>query len=179
MVCEGCKYLVKQALDELAIPTITVKLGEIETKEYITTAEKNNLRLRLKIFGMEIIEKKNVILVEQIKLVIINYVYHSDERPRVSLSVYLSEKLKYNYGYLAHSFTELEGRSIEKYLAALKAERIKELIALEEVTLAQIADKLHYSSVAHLSKNFKKTTGITISHFKRLKDKNRLAIQEL
>ena len=132
---------------------------------------------KIKIAGLELLDKKNGVLIEKIRTVMIDYVYNSDEKPMKNFSVILSEKLNHSYGYLANFFSEVEATTIEQYLISLKIERIKELILFDEATLSEIAYKLHYSSVAHLSTQFKKATGLTPTHFKQLKEKRRMTIQ--
>ncbi|MGG9972027.1 helix-turn-helix domain-containing protein [Ferruginibacter sp. SUN002] len=179
MACESCKVVVKEALDELKIPALKIDLGEIETKKDITLADKKRLNSKIKKAGLELLEKRQGILIEKIRKEIINYIYESEEKPIKKFSVLLSEKLNHSYRYLSNFFSEVEATTIEQYIIALKIERIKELILLEEDGISEIADKLHYSSVAHLSNQFKKVTGLSPSHFKRLKNKRRLTIQEL
>jgi AraC-like DNA-binding protein len=179
MACESCKVVVKNALEELDIKTVKVELGEIETKEDISDKEKILLNNKIKTVGLELLEKKQGVLIEKIRKVIIDYIYNSDEKPDVNLSVLLSEKLNHSYTYLANFFSEVEASTIAQYVIALKIERVKELIMFEEDTLSEIADKLHYSSVAHLSHQFKKNTGLTPSHFKALKEKRRVTIQNI
>ncbi len=164
---------------ELDIVPAKVELGEVETQWDISKEEKEKLSLKISKVGLEILEKENGVLAEKIKTAIIEYVYHTDGKPGEKLSTFLSKKLKKSYGYLTNYFAETEGSTIEQYLAALKIERVKELIIFDENTMSQIAFKLHYSSVAHLSKQFKKVTGLTPSQFKALKDKRRQSIQEL
>jgi AraC-like DNA-binding protein len=179
MACESCKIFVKEALEELDIAAIKIDLGEIEVKEELTTAEKKKLNSKIKKAGLELLEKKEGILIEKIRSVIIDYVYNSDEKPVIKFSVLLSEKLNHSYTYLANFFSEIEASTIEQYVISLKVERIKELIILEEHTLSAIAFKLHYSSVSHLSNQFKKATGLTPTHFKNLKEKRRITIQNI
>ena len=179
MACESCKIFVKEALEELDIAAIKIDLGEIEVKEELTAAEKKKLNSKIKKAGLELLEKKQGILIEKIRSVIIDYVYNSDEKPITKFSVLLSEKLNHSYTYLANFFSEIEASTIEQYVISLKVERIKELIILEEHTLSAIAFKLHYSSVSHLSNQFKKATGLTPSHFKALKEKRRITIQNI
>ena len=179
MACESCKVVVREALEELDISPVKVELGEIETKEDISDDEKAKLNSKIKKFGLELLEKKQGVLIEKIRKVIIDYVYKSDEKPNVKFSVLLSEELNHSYTYLANFFSEVEATTIEQYIIALKIERIKELIIFGEHTFSEIADKLHYSSVAHLSSQFKKITGLTPSHFKRLKEKRRITIQNI
>jgi AraC-like DNA-binding protein len=179
MACESCKIFVKEALEELDITAIKIELGEIEVKEELTTGEKKKLNSKIKKAGLELLEKKQGILIEKIRSVIIDYVYNSDEKPVIKFSVLLSEKLNHSYTYLANFFSEIEASTIEQYVISLKVERIKELIILEEHTLSAIAFKLHYSSVSHLSNQFKKATGLTPTHFKNLKEKRRITIQNI
>lgn len=179
MACLSCKVVVKDALQELEIHPLKVELGEVEVKEEMTTDEKKQLNSKLKKAGLEVLESKEGAMVEKIRKVIVDYVYHSEEKENVNFSALLSKKLNYSYSYLANFFSEVEATTIERYVIALKIERIKELIIFGEDTLTQIADKLHYSSVAHLSTQFKKVTGLTPSHFKKLKEKRRIAIQNI
>jgi YesN/AraC family two-component response regulator len=179
MACESCKIVLKDALEELDITPVKVELGEVETKEDLTTEEKEKLNSIIKKAGLELLEKKQGVIIEKIRKEIIDYVYNTEEKPLLSFSVLLGEKLNHSYTYLANVFSEVEATTIEQYLISLKIERIKELIILEEYTLSEIAYKLHYSSVAHLSNQFKKITGLSPSHFKKLKEKRRQTIQEL
>ena len=179
MACESCKVVVKDALEELDISPVKVELGEIETKENLTDDDKLKLNKKLRKVGLELLEKKQGVLIEKIRKVIIDYVYNSDEKPNIKFSVLLSEELNLSYSYLANFFSEIEATTIEQYMISLKTERIKELIIFGEHTLTEIANKLHYSSVAHLSAQFKKVTGLTPSHFKSLKEKRRIAIQNI
>ena len=179
MACESCKVVVKEALEELDIPTVKVELGEIETTKDISADEKKKLNNKIKKVGLELLEKKQGILIEKIRKVMIDYVYKSNEKPNVKFSVLLSEELNLSYSYLANFFSEVEATTIEQYIIALKIERIKELIIFGEHTFSEIAYKLHYSSVAHLSSQFKKITGLTPSHFKALKEKRRTTIQNI
>ena len=179
MACESCRIFVKEALEELDISPIKIELGEVEVKEVLTESQKKKLNSKIKKAGLELLEKKQGILIEKIRTVIIDYVYNSDEKPVIKFSVLLSEKLNHSYTYLANFFSEVEASTIEQYVISLKVERIKELILLEELTLSAIAFKLHYSSVSHLSNQFKKATGLTPSHFKRLKEKRRITIQNI
>lgn len=179
MACQSCIFVVKSALEELEISTVRVKLGEIETKEAISDDEKRKLNSKIKKAGLELLENKQGILIEKIREVIINHVYKSDEKPNIKFSVLLSTELNHSYTYLSNIFSEIESISIEQFIIALKIERVKELIIFGEDTFSEIAHKLHYSSVAHLSTQFKKVTGLTPSHFKSLKQKRRLTIQNI
>ena len=179
MACESCKAVVKNALEELDISPVKVELGEIETKKDVTDDEKRKLNTEIKKVGLELLEKKQGVLIEKIRQVMIDYVYKSDERSHMKFSVLLSEELNMSYTYLSNFFSEVEATTIEQFVIALKIERIKELIMFEEHTLSEIAYMLHYSSVAHLSSQFKKITGLTPSHFKALKVKRRISIQNI
>ena len=179
MACESCKVVVKEALEELDITPVKVELGEIETKEDISKDDKIQLNRKIKKVGLELLEKKQGVLIEKIRKIMIDFVYKSDDKPNIKFSVLLSEELNYSYSYLANFFSEVEATTIEQYIIALKIERIKELIIFGEDTFSEIAHKLHYSSVAHLSSQFKKVTGLTPSHFKTLKEKRRIAIQNI
>ena len=179
MACESCKVVVKDALEELDISPVKVELGEVETTKEISDDDKRLLNKKIKKVGLELLEKKQGVLIVKIRKVIIEYVYKSDEKPNIKFSVLLSEKLNHSYTYLANFFSEVEATTIEQFIIALKIERIKELIIFEQDTLSEIAYKLHYSSVSHLSAQFKKVTGLTPTHFKSLKEKRRIAIQNI
>jgi AraC-like DNA-binding protein len=179
MACESCKVVVRETLQELDILPLKVELGEIETKENISDADKKELNRRIKKVGLELLEKKQGVLIEKIRKVMIDHVYKSDEKPKIKFSALLSKELNYDYTYLANFFSEVEATTIEQFIISLKIERIKELIIFGEDTFSEIAYKLHYSSVSHLSKQFKKATGLTPSHFRALKEKRRLTIQNI
>ncbi len=179
MACLSCKVVIKDALQELDILPVKVEMGEIETKEDLSEDEKKILNSKIRKAGLELLETKQGILIEKIKKTVVDYVYHSEEKENINFSDLLSKKLNYSYGYLANFFSEVEANTIEQYVISMKIERIKEMIMFEEFTLTEIAYKLHYSSVAHLSAQFKKVTGLTPSHFKSLKKKRRIAIQNL
>lgn len=179
MACESCKIVVRTALEELEITAVNIQLGEIQIKGDITDEEKHHLNIKLKKAGLEILENKNGVLIEKIRAVVVDYVYNTDEKPAIKFSVLLSQKLGHKYGYLSNFFSEVETTTIEQYVIALKVERAKELILFGDDSLSDIAFKLHYSSVAHLSTQFKKITGLSPTHFKDLKEKRRRTIQEL
>ncbi len=179
MACESCKILVKEALEEIGISSVKVDLGEIETAKDVSDADKLKLNRLINKAGLELLENKQGILIEKIRQVIIDYVYKPEERQNIKFSAYLSKELNHSYTYLANFFSEVEATTIEQYMIALKIERIKELIIFGEDTFAEISYKLDYSSAAHLSNQFKKVTGLTPSHFKSLKEKRRLTIQNL
>lgn len=179
MACESCKIVVKEALNDLNIPTVKVELGEIETGKDLSKEEKTEFSNKIRKAGLELLDKTKGAIIEKIRQAIVDYVYKSDEKPNIKFSVILSKKLKLNYTYLANLFSEIESTTIEQYIIALKIERIKELIIFGEDSFSEIGYKLHYSSVAHLSSQFKKVTGLTPSHFKALKEKRRITIQNI
>ena len=179
MACESCKLVVKKALEELDISSVKVELGGIETKQDVSDDEKRELNVKLKKAGLELLEKTQGVLIEKIRQFMIDYVYKSDDKPNIKFSVLLSQELNYSYTYLSNFYSEIEATTIEQFIIALKIERAKELIIFGEHSLSEVAYILHYSSVAHLSAQFKKVTGLTPSHFKTLKKKRRISIQNI
>ena len=173
MVSNRCKMIVKSELEELGLHFIMVQLGEVEILEDLTRDRQNLLNDRLKLSGLGLLDDKKSMLIEKIKNIIIELVYFSDKQLIVNFSDYLSEKLNYNYTYLANLFSENQGTTIEHFLLAHKIERVKELLVYDEISLTEIAWKLHYSSVAHLSNQFKKMTGLTPSSYKNFRLKRR------
>jgi len=179
MVSARCKMAVKEELKKLGLHFIVVELGEVEIMEKITAEQREQLKLGLHKSGLELMDDKRSVLIERIKNVIVEMVHHSDEVIKVNFSHYLSEKLDHDYTYLANLFSEVQGTTIEQFIISHKIERIKELIIYGELNITEIAWKMNYSSVAHLSNQFKKMTGLTPSHFKKLKDKKRNPIEEI
>ena len=165
--------VVKSELDKLGLHYTRVELGEVEIMENISTEKLQRLNVALKKTGLELLDDHKTIMVEKIKSIIIEMVHYSDEQIKINLSDYLSEKLNHNYTYLSNLFSEVKGTNIEKYYLIHKIEKVKELLVYDELNLTEIAYKMHYSSVAHLSNQFKKMTGLTPSHFKNLKNKRR------
>jgi len=182
MVSIRCKMVVKSELDRLGLHYGLVELGEVDIKEDITEEQRDLLRLALLRSGLELMDDKKAILIEKIKNVIVEMIhYHDDEGPlKVNFSDYLSEKLSHDYTYLATLFSEVTGITIEHYIISHKIERVKELLLYDELNLTEIAYKLNYSSVAHLSNQFKKVTGLTPTYFKQLKQyKRRITLENL
>jgi AraC-like DNA-binding protein len=179
MVSLRCKIVVKEELKKLGLHFILVDLGEVDIMEDITLEQRNQIKVALLKSGLELMDDKKAVLIEKIKNVIIEMVHYKDELLKVNFSDYLSEKLNYDYTYMANLFSEIQGTTIEKFIIAHKIERVKELIIYDELNLTEIAWMMHYSSVAHLSNQFKKITGLTPSHFKSLKVKRRNAIEDL
>jgi AraC-like DNA-binding protein len=163
--------VVKSELEKLGLHYTRVELGEAEIVETISPDQIGILNNALKKTGLEIMDDNKTILVEKIKTIVIELVHYTDDQIKINLSDYLSEKLNHNYTYLSNLFSEVKGTTIEKYFLSHKIEKVKELLAYDELNLTEIAYKLHYSSVAHLSNQFKKMTGLTPSHFKNLKHK--------
>jgi len=173
MVSNRCKMIVKSELEEFGLHFIIVDLGEVEIMENITMEQRNLLNLNLEKSGLGLLEDKKRVLIEKIKNIIVDLVYYSEEQPKINLSDYLSGKLNYDYTYLANLFSESQSTTIEHFFLDHKIERVKELLVYDEISLTEIAYKLHYSSVAHLSNQFKKMTGLTPSGYKNLKLKKR------
>lgn len=179
MVSTRCKMVVKEELKKLGLHFILVELGEVEIMENLSTEQQRQLKEALGHSGLELIDDKRAVLIEKIKMVITEMIHYSDELPKVNYSDYISEKLNYDYTYLSNLFSEVRGITIQQYIIVHKIERAKELMLYDELNLTQISYKLHYSSVAHLSNQFKKVTGLSPSHFKKLKDKRRSPIEEI
>jgi AraC-like DNA-binding protein len=171
--------VVKSELEKLGIHYASVELGEVVTLEDPTPEQLNQLSVGLKKTGLELMSDKKSILVEKIKAVIIELVHYNDDQLKINLSDYLTEKLNYNYTHLANLFSEVKGITIEQFYLSHKIEKVKELLVYDELSLTEIAHKLHYSSVAHLSNQFKKMTGLTPSHFKILRRKRRSTLENI
>ncbi len=179
MVCSRCKMVVKDELIKFGLHPTTVELGEVFITEEINSKKKNQLNNVLSSFGFELMDDKKSRIIEQIKTSIVELVHYSDEQLKTNLSKHISNKLHHDYNYLSNLFSEVEGTTIEKYFIAQKVEKVKELIVYNELSLSEIADKLNYSSVSYLGKQFKKVTGFTPSYFRRLKEKKRNPIEKL
>lgn len=179
MVSLRCKLLVKSELDKLGFHNALIDLGVVELHESISEHELESLKTNLLKSGLELLDNKRSILVEKIKNVIIELIHYSDELPKVNYSDYISEKLNYDYTYLANTFSEVKGVTIQHFIILHKIERVKELILYDELSLSEIAYKLHYSSSAHLSNQFKKVTGLTPTFFKQLKRKRNQNLENL
>ncbi len=179
MVCIRCKMVVKEELTKLGLRYSYVELGEAELFESITPEQRDQFRAALLKSGLELMDSKKSVLIQKIKTLIIELVHYSEEPLAINLSTYLAEKLQHDYTYLANLFSEVQGTTIEKFFISHKIERVKELLVYNELTLTDIAYKMHYSSVAHLCTQFKKVTGLTPSHFKALKNKRRSMLEDL
>ncbi|MET0759792.1 MAG: AraC family transcriptional regulator [Flavobacterium sp.] len=179
MVSNRCKMAVKEELKKLGLHFIVVDLGEVEIMEDITDEQRKRMKIGLLNSGLELMDDKKSVLIEKIKHVIIEMVHHSEEVIKINFSDFLSEKLNHDYTYMSNLFSEVQGTTIEQYIISHKIERIKELIIYGELNITEIAWKMNYSSVAHLSNQFKKVTGLSPSHFKQLKEKRRSPIEEI
>jgi AraC-like DNA-binding protein len=179
MVSIRCKMLVKSELDKLGLHYGVVELGEVQTIEDLTTAQLEKLKIALLKSGLELMDDKKAILIERIKNVIVEMVHYEDELPKTKHSDYISAKLGHDYTYLTNLFSEATGTTIEHFIIAHKIEKVKELLLYDELNLTQISYKLNYSSVAHLSSQFKKITGLTPTFFKQLKQKKRITLDNL
>ena len=179
MVSLRCKMMVKSELDKLGITCVSVDLGVVNILGDLTEEQRNTFGKNLKKSGLELLDDKRNILVEKIKSIIIEMIHYSEEVPDVNDSDYISEKLGYDYTYLSNTFSAVKGITIQQYIIQHKIERVKELLLYDELSLTEIAYRLHYSSVAHLSNQFKKVTGLTPTYFKEVKVKRKINLEDL
>jgi AraC-like DNA-binding protein len=180
MVSIRCKMVVKAALDGLGLHYGVVELGEVEVKEDITPEQHAQLDTILLKSGLELLEDKKAVLIEKIKNVVIEAIHHSTELPQTNFSDFISKEVKYDYTYLANLFSETTGTTIEHFIIAHKIERVKELLLYDELNLTEISYMLNYSSVAHLSNQFKRVTGLTPTFFKQLRQfRRRIALEDV
>jgi AraC-like DNA-binding protein len=171
--------MVKAELKKLGLHYVIVELGMVELLEDITQEQRIQLKKNLHRSGLELLDDHQAILVEKIKGVITEMIHYSDEIPKVNYSEYISEKLNYDYTYLANTFSEVKGLTIQQFIINNKIERVKELLLYDELNLTEIAYRMHYSSVAHLSNQFKKVTGLTPSFFKKVGKKRKSNLENL
>ena len=171
MVSHRCKMMVIDELKKVGLQYTAVDLGMVETLQDISEQQRSLLRENLLKSGLELLDDKKSILIERIKNLIVEMVHYSDQIPNLNYSEYISNKLQYDYTYLSNIFSEVKGTTIQQFIILNKIERVKELLLYDELNLTEIAYKLHYSSVAHLSNQFKKVTGLSPSFFKKLKKK--------
>lgn len=179
MVSIRCKMLVKSELEKIGIKYLSISLGEVNLLDDITKEQSENLKNSLLKSGIVLLDNKNAILIEKIKCIVIEMVHYADELPKIKFSDYLTKRLKYDYTYMANLFSEIEGSTIEHYILVHKIEKVKELIIYDELNFSEIAIKLNYSSVSHLSHQFKKITGLTPTFFKSLKIRKRKSLENL
>jgi YesN/AraC family two-component response regulator len=171
--------VVKAELEKLGLHYIVVELGEAEIMETISEEQHDQFKEALLKSGLELLDNKKSVLIQKIKNVIVELIHYSEEPLVINFSDHLSQKLNHNYTYLANLFSEVQGTTIEKFIIAHKIERVKELLVYNELNLTEIAYLMHYSSVGHLSAQFKKVTGLTPSHFKQLREKRLTMLENL
>lgn len=171
MVCLRCIMVVRNELAKLGLTKVIVRLGEVDIYEDFSDVQHDMFRAAILKYELELMDDKKSMLIEKIKYIITDYVHQTQTEMLINFSEHLSQTLDYDYTYLSNLFSEVQGVSIEKYTITLKIEHVKELLVYEELTLTEIAHKLNYSSVSHLSTQFKKVTGFTPTHFKQIKEK--------
>lgn len=179
MVSNCCRETVKAQLNKIGLFYVSLELGQVEFRENITEPQRAALKTALRKNGFELMDDQKAILIEKIKNVVIAMVQDTDNHPTVNYSEHISKELDYDYTYLSNMFSEVTGTTIVNYIIAHKIEKIKELLLYNELTLTQISYQLSYSSVAHLSAQFKKVTGLTPSYYKQLKHKKRIALEDV
>src|SRR5690606_15060985 len=179
MVCNRCIMVVQNEMDKLGIGASHIKLGEVTLDWELSDAERKALDYALTNVGFELIDDRKSRIIEQIKTAIIELVHHRESDNKYNLSEVLSHTLNHDYSYISNLFSEVEGTTIEKYFIAQKIEKVKELLVYDELTLSEIAHRLNYSSVAYLSNQFKKVTGLTPSHFKKIKEDKRKPLDKV
>lgn len=180
MVSLRCKLVVKSILEKMDLPYKTIELGEVDLNTALSDEQQRILGKELIKYGLEMLNDKKAVLIDRIKSLIVEMVHYEDELPKVKVSDYISEKLQHDYNFLSNIFSEVTGTTIENFIINHKIERAKELILYDELNITEIAFKLHYSSVAHLSNQFKKVTGLTPTYFKKLQQfKKRITIESI
>ncbi len=179
MVSNRCILAVKEQLKKLGLHYIIVDLGEIEIMENLGPEKLLELKAGLNSTGLDLMDDKKSILIEKVKNIITEMIHHSEYTPKTNYSDYISEKTNYDYTYLSNIFSELKGMTIQQFIITHKIEKVKELLLYDELSLTEISYKLHYSSVAHLSNQFKKMTGLSPSQFKEFKNNRRIPIEEI
>jgi AraC-like DNA-binding protein len=179
MVSNRCKMAVKEVLKKFGLHFVVVDLGEVEIMESPTSEQLMQIKTELLSSGLELMDDRKAVLIEKITTVITEMLHYSDEALKVNYSDYISEKVKHDYTYLSNIFSEVKGISIQQFIILHKIEMVKELLFYDELNLTEISFKLHYSSVAHLSNQFKKITGLSPSAFKQLKDRKRIPLEEI
>lgn len=171
--------MVKEELRKLGLKYVAVDLGVVEIMEELSQEQHRQLKVNLLKSGLELLDDKKSILIEKIKNVVVEMIHYSDELPRINFSDYISEKLGYDYTYLSNIFSEVKGITLQQYIIFHRIEKVKELLLYDELSLTEISYRLQYSSVAHLSNQFKKVTGLTPSYYKQLKKKRRGNLENL
>ena len=179
MVCNRCIMVVENEFQKLGYTPVKVQLGEVEVGAELTVEEITDIDEHLKKFGFEIIDDVKSRMIEKIKNLIIQLIHHSNEEIKENYSTYIESHLNKDYNYLSNLFSDIEGTTIEKYIINQKIEKVKELLVYDELTLSEIAYKLGYSNVAHLSAQFRKVTGLTPTHFKQIKENKRKPLDQV
>ena len=179
MVSLRCKLMVKQELVKLGIKYAVIDLGVAEILEDITDEQREHLKKSLHKSGLELLDDKKSILIERIKNLVVEMIHYSDELPKINFSDYISEKIGYDYTYLSNIFSEVKGITLQQYIIMHRIEKVKELLLYDELNLTEISYRLQYSSVAHLSNQFKKITGLTPTFYKQLKQKRIVNLENL
>lgn len=179
MVCPRCITSVKEVFESEGIETSAIRLGEVDVEGSIDDKSKYSIQNKLKALGFELLEDANSALIAQIKAIIVDEIHHKEEKSNVNFSTLIAEKTNHDYSSLSKLFSSVEGVTIEKYILHQKVEKVKELMHYNQLTLSEIAFQLNYSSVAHLSSQFKKETGMTPSTFKKLNINDRKSLDEV
>ncbi|MFZ4475157.1 MAG: helix-turn-helix domain-containing protein [Saprospiraceae bacterium] len=179
MVSLRCKLIVKDELDKMGVPYTNLELGMVELQEPLSEPDLAVLKRNLLSSGLELLDNKKSVMIEKIKNVIVEMIHYADELPKVNYSDYISEKLGYDYTYLANTFSEVKGVTIQQFIIMHKIERVKELLLYDEMNLTEISYLMHYSSVAHLSNQFKKITGLSPSYFKKMRGLRKRNLEDL
>lgn len=179
MVCNRCKMAVETALSDLGLQPLSVELGEVELARELSSDERAALEARFAVLGFELIDDRRSRIIEKIKNVIVERVHHSNEPLKTNLSEHLSQQLSLDYSYLSNLFSQVEDETIEHFYIRQKIERAKELLVYDELNLNEIADRLHYSSAAYLSRQFKQVTGFSPTHYRQLKQQKRIPLHDL
>lgn len=179
MVSLRCKLMVEEKLKKVKIPYRSVDLGVVETMKDISPEQHNQLKALLLESGLDLLDDKKSILIERIKNAVVEMIHYSDDLPKVNFSDYLSEKLGYDYTYLSNIFSEVKGVTLQNYIIMHRIEKVKELLLYDDLNLTEISYKLQYSSVAHLSNQFKKVTGLSPSFYKLLKQKRSMNLENI
>lgn len=179
MVCNRCIAVVKSEFINSGVEPLAVIMGEVEVAKALNVTERDLINSKLITHGFELIDDKKSKVIEKIKTTIINRIHYMNDKPKINFSEVIVDKLNRDYTYLTNLFSEIEGITIEQFVILQKIEKVKELLVYDEMSLSEIADELGYSSVAHLSNQFKKVTGLTPSYFKSVKDKKRKSLDNV
>lgn len=179
MVSLRCKMVVKQELKKLGLWYVFVDLGSVEISGDITDEQRQQLKANLSKSGLELLDDKKSILIERIKNAVIEMIHYDEALPKINLSSFISQKIGYDYTYLSNIFSEVKGITLQQYIIMHRIEKVKELLLYDDLSLTEIAYRLQYSSVAHLSNQFKKVTGLTPSYYRQLKQNRRSSLENL